>query len=43
MEAYHAAGRRDDVKRAYDKLSASDRNTAEAAYRRLILPYEGAR
>lgn len=43
MEAYHSAGRRDDMRRAYDKLSALDRGWAEAAYRNLILPYESAR
>ena len=42
MEAYHSAGRRDDMRRAYDKLSALDREWAEAAYRNLILPYESA-
>ena len=43
MEAYHSAGRRDDMRRAYDKLSALDREWAEGAYRNLILPYELAR
>ena len=43
MEAYSQSGRRDDVRRTYDKLSSLDRNMAEAAYRRLILPYEVSR
>lgn len=43
MEAYHSAGRLDDMRRAYSKLSALDRSWAEAAYRSLILPYEAAR
>jgi tetratricopeptide (TPR) repeat protein len=42
MEQYHAAGRRADVKRAYEKLSLLDRALSESAYRRLLLPYEGA-
>lgn len=42
MGVYHAAGRRDDVKRAYDKLSSLDRNLADTAYRRFIRPYEVA-
>ena len=40
MEQYHAAGRRGDIKRAYEKLSAFDRTWADLGYKRLILPYE---
>jgi tetratricopeptide (TPR) repeat protein len=40
MQAYQAAGRRDDVKRAYDKLRDIDSEWAEKGYRLLILPYE---
>lgn len=39
MEAYHAEGRREDVKRAYQKLMTLDQAHAEQAYRNLILPY----
>jgi len=40
MQAYQAAGRREDVKRAYDSLRGIDSEWAEKAYRLLILPYE---
>jgi tetratricopeptide (TPR) repeat protein len=40
MEAYQAAGRREDVKRTYAKLREIDSDWAEKAYRSLILPYE---
>lgn len=39
MEAYHAEGRHEDVKRAYQKLTPLDQAYAESAYRNLILPY----
>jgi tetratricopeptide (TPR) repeat protein len=39
MESYHAVGRQDDVKRAYQQLLAVDRTWAEQAYRDLMLPY----
>jgi tetratricopeptide (TPR) repeat protein len=40
MEAYHTAGRRDEVMRAYRKLQALDRSWGERAYNDLLLPYE---
>jgi DNA-binding SARP family transcriptional activator len=42
MAQYHAAGRRGDIQRAYEKLSVLDGTWGEMAYRHLILPYEGA-
>ena len=39
MYAYHAAGRREDLKRAYQNLLGVDAAWAERAYRSLILPY----
>ena len=42
MEAYHSAGRREDVKRAYQNLLSVDGTWAEQSYRKLILPYEVA-
>ena len=43
MQAYQVAGRRDDVKRAYDTLRGIDSEWAEKAYRLVILPYEEGR
>ena len=40
MEAYHSAGRREDLKRAYQNLLSVDVTWAEQSYRKLILPYE---
>lgn len=42
MEAYHNAGRREDLKRAYQNLLSVDVTWAEQSYRKLILPYEEA-
>ncbi len=39
MQAYHLAGRMDDVKRSYQKLQAIDQTWADDAYKRLLLPY----
>ncbi len=39
MEAYHSAGRREDVKRAYQQLLGVNTTWAEQSYRKLILPY----
>lgn len=43
LECYHATGRKDDFKRAYEKLRGIDSAWAETAYKSLILPYEEAR
>lgn len=40
MEQYHQAGRRDDMRRAYQQLRAVDQEYADRAYRSLILPLE---
>lgn len=42
MEAYHSAGRREDVKRAYQNLLGVNAAWAEQSYRKLILPYGAA-
>lgn len=39
MEAYHAAGRLEDVKRAYQRLLPLDSAWAQVTYRELLLPY----
>jgi len=39
MEAYHSAGRREDVQRAYQNLLGVNAAWAEQSYRKLILPY----
>lgn len=43
LESYHAAGRPQDVRRAYARLLELDRGAAEQAYRDYLLPYESAR
>lgn len=43
MEQYHAAGRLDDARRAYEKLRGIDGVKAEEAYRSTLLPYEEAK
>jgi tetratricopeptide (TPR) repeat protein len=43
METYHALGRQEDLRRAYDKLRGIDARWAQTAYRTLILPYEEGR
>jgi len=44
IEQYHAAGRREDVLRAYASLRGLDPAAAERSYRATIAPYEtGAR
>ncbi len=40
IETYQVAGRRDDARRAYERLRAVDGAKAEGAYRAVILPYE---
>jgi DNA-binding SARP family transcriptional activator len=40
LENYNAAGRKDDFKRAYDKLRGIDSAWAAVAYKQLLLPYE---
>lgn len=40
IETYQVAGRRDDAKRAYEKLRGIDGAMAETMYREAILPYE---
>ena len=42
MEAYHSAGRREDVKRAHQNLLGVNAAWAELSYRKLILPYGAA-
>lgn len=42
MESYHALDRRDEVKSAYRKLLAVDRDWAEKAHAVLLLPYGDA-
>ncbi|MBI5752952.1 MAG: tetratricopeptide repeat protein [Hydrogenophilales bacterium] len=42
MEAYHSAGRREDVKRAHQNLLGVNAAWAEQSYRKLILPYQVA-
>ncbi len=39
MEVYHRVGRRDEVKRAYQKLKMLDRTWSDIAYKRLLLPF----
>ena len=43
LEAYHAEGRREDVRRAHARLLELDRAQAEQAYHDYLLPYEAAR
>lgn len=40
LESYHAEGRKEDLKRGYDKLRDIDSVWAEHAYKRLVFPYE---
>lgn len=39
MEQYHAAGRREDVQRAYTRLAELDRRLADELFRKLLFPY----
>jgi tetratricopeptide (TPR) repeat protein len=43
LEGYHAAGRPEDVRRAYAQLLELDRGQAEKAYHDYLLPYEAGR
>ena len=43
LEAYHAEGRREDVRRVHARLLELDRAQAEQAYHDYLLPYEAAR
>jgi len=43
MGEFHAAGRLDDARRAYEKLRGIDGEWAEKAYRWTLLPYEEAK
>lgn len=40
VETYHRMGKREDVKRAYQRLLDLDRNQAEQTYKNFLLPYE---
>lgn len=40
LENYHATGRKDDFRRAYDTLRGIDSASAESAYKLFVLPYE---
>jgi len=42
IEIYHMAGRKDEMKRAYEQLRTIDAKTAETAYQRMLFPYEGS-
>ncbi|MDP1681914.1 MAG: tetratricopeptide repeat protein [Burkholderiales bacterium] len=42
IEAYHVAGRKEEMKRAYEQLRTIDAQTAETVYKRMIFPYEGS-
>ena len=41
IEIYHMAGRKEEMKRAYEQLRTIDAKTAETVYQRMLFPYEG--
>jgi len=41
IESYHVAGRKEEMKRAYEQLRTIDAQTAEVVYKRMLFPYEG--
>lgn len=41
IETYHVAGRKDEMKRAYEQLRTIDAQTAETVYKRVLFPYDG--
>jgi tetratricopeptide (TPR) repeat protein len=43
IEAHHLAGRKDDARRAYDRLRAINPARAEEAYKTILVTYEDAR
>lgn len=42
IETYHVAGRKEEMKRAYEQLRTINIQTAETVYQRMLLPYEGS-
>lgn len=41
ISVYHSAGRKDEIKRAYEQFRTIDAEAAEATYKAFLFPYEG--